>query len=233
ASAERAPLKVPVGSPAVSARADGDLPQARRQPHGRLSPNGGADSDLLCTLPDAPVLGGAAGGAIRPVDRGPVEEGSLLRAANPDGHLDAGPAEDDSDGPGSSAGSDHAHHAGRFHLYVPRVSHGIGTLLAGEQLPVYSPAISDRSTCIVGEGSRTLEYGSGAVMVATGPPPGKRTPQNLDRTLEQAAHALGLNLPREFTFRTQAYLDELERWQRIGSLTAYRDRAARVQHLVL
>jgi 16S rRNA (guanine527-N7)-methyltransferase len=70
-------------------------------------------------------------------------------------------------------------------------------------------------------------------MVATEPPPGKRTPANLDRTLAQAANALGLNLPPGFTLRTQTYLDELERWQRIGSLTAYRDRAARVQHLVL
>jgi 16S rRNA (guanine527-N7)-methyltransferase len=29
------------------------------------------------------------------------------------------------------------------------------------------------------------------------------------------------------------YLDELERWQRIGNLTAYRDRQARLQHLVV
>jgi 16S rRNA (guanine527-N7)-methyltransferase len=64
-------------------------------------------------------------------------------------------------------------------------------------------------------------------------PPGDRAPQDLERTLRQAAAALDLTLPGAFATQVETYLDELERWQRIGSLTGYQDRAARVQHLVL
>jgi 16S rRNA (guanine527-N7)-methyltransferase len=51
--------------------------------------------------------------------------------------------------------------------------------------------------------------------------------------VRQTAAALALVLPASFTSQIDAYLDELERWQRVGGLTAYRDRAARVRHLVL
>ena len=64
-------------------------------------------------------------------------------------------------------------------------------------------------------------------------PPGGRGPQDLGRTLRDAAAALGLRLPPAFPTQIETYLEELERWQRIGSLTAYRDRAARVEHLVV
>ena len=64
AAAERAALEVQVRSPAVPARADGDVPEAGREPHGRLPPHGRADPHLLRALPDAPVLGGAPGGAL-------------------------------------------------------------------------------------------------------------------------------------------------------------------------
>ena len=45
--------------------------------------------------------------------------------------------------------------------------------------------------------------------------------------------ALGLALPPAFPGQIETYLDELARWERIGALTAYRDRAARVRHLVI
>ncbi len=45
--------------------------------------------------------------------------------------------------------------------------------------------------------------------------------------------ALGLTLPPTFPGAVTRYLDELERWQRVGGLTAYRTRLARLQHLVL
>ena len=64
-------------------------------------------------------------------------------------------------------------------------------------------------------------------------PPGGRVPQDLGRTLGDAAAALGLTLPAAFPAQIETYLAELERWQRIGSLTAYRDRATRVRHLVV
>ena len=51
--------------------------------------------------------------------------------------------------------------------------------------------------------------------------------------LSEAAAALGLELPAAFAEQIGTYLDELERWERIGALTAYRDRAARVRHLVV
>ena len=60
-----------------------------------------------------------------------------------------------------------------------------------------------------------------------------QTPQDLEGILRRAAAELALTLPGAFTSQVGIYLDELERWQRIGSLTAYQDRAARVQHLVL
>jgi 16S rRNA (guanine527-N7)-methyltransferase len=75
---------------------------------------------------------------------------------------------------------------------------------------------------------------AGPKPAAAGPrPPGGQAPQDLEGTLRQAAAALDLTLPAAFAAQIGTYLDELERWQRIGSLTAYRDRAARVQHLVL
>jgi 16S rRNA (guanine527-N7)-methyltransferase len=40
-------------------------------------------------------------------------------------------------------------------------------------------------------------------------------------------------LPAAFPVEVATYLDELDRWQRVGGLTAYRDRAERVRHLVL
>ena len=64
-------------------------------------------------------------------------------------------------------------------------------------------------------------------------PPGGRVPQDLGQTLRDAAAALGLTLPQAFPAQIDTYLEELDRWQRIGSLTAYRDRAARVRHLVV
>jgi 16S rRNA (guanine(527)-N(7))-methyltransferase RsmG len=63
--------------------------------------------------------------------------------------------------------------------------------------------------------------------------PGGRGPQDPGQTLRDAAAALGLALPPAFLTQIDTYLEELERWQRIGSLTAYRDRAARVRHLVV
>jgi 16S rRNA (guanine527-N7)-methyltransferase len=63
--------------------------------------------------------------------------------------------------------------------------------------------------------------------------PGGQTAQPLEGTLRQAAATLDLTLPAAFANQIGTYLDELELWQRIGSLTAYQDRAARVQHLVL
>ena len=69
-----------------------------------------------------------------------------------------------------------------------------------------------------------------------GPKPaaaGARLPEDLERALRDAARGLGLTLPQAFPAQIETYLDELERWQRIGGLTAYRDRAARVQHLVV
>ena len=58
-------------------------------------------------------------------------------------------------------------------------------------------------------------------------------PRDLAQTVGDAAGALGLTLPAGFAGTVQTYLDELDRWQRIGALTAYRDPAGRLQHLVL
>jgi 16S rRNA (guanine527-N7)-methyltransferase len=63
--------------------------------------------------------------------------------------------------------------------------------------------------------------------------PGGRAPQRLEEILREAAAALELPLPATFARDVGVYLDELERWQRIGRLTAYPDRPARVRHLVL
>jgi 16S rRNA (guanine527-N7)-methyltransferase len=51
--------------------------------------------------------------------------------------------------------------------------------------------------------------------------------------LGAAAEALGLTLPAVFPGQVETYLEELDRWERIGAMTAYRDRAARVRHLVV
>jgi 16S rRNA (guanine527-N7)-methyltransferase len=64
-------------------------------------------------------------------------------------------------------------------------------------------------------------------------PPGGRVRREPEETLPQAAVALRLTLPVGFAIQIETYLDELERWQRIGRLTAYPDRAERVRHLVL
>jgi 16S rRNA (guanine(527)-N(7))-methyltransferase RsmG len=56
---------------------------------------------------------------------------------------------------------------------------------------------------------------------------------DLGLTLRQAATALDVVIPPTFTAHAATYLDELERWQRIGRLTGYRDRRARTQHLLL
>jgi len=58
-------------------------------------------------------------------------------------------------------------------------------------------------------------------------------PQDLGRTLRDAAAGLGLTLPPAFATQIDTYLDELARWQRIGGLTAYRDRARQLRHLVV
>ena len=58
-------------------------------------------------------------------------------------------------------------------------------------------------------------------------------PRDLERTLWDAGVALGLSLPPALPTQISTYLDELERWQRVGGLTAYRDRAARIRHLVV
>jgi len=58
-------------------------------------------------------------------------------------------------------------------------------------------------------------------------------PRDLEHAVGDAAAALGLTLPMGFAGAVQTYLDELDRWQRVGALTAYRDPATRVQHLVL
>jgi 16S rRNA (guanine527-N7)-methyltransferase len=42
-----------------------------------------------------------------------------------------------------------------------------------------------------------------------------------------------VTLPAEFPARVATYLDELDRWQQIGRLTAYSEQGARIQHLVL
>jgi 16S rRNA (guanine527-N7)-methyltransferase len=58
-------------------------------------------------------------------------------------------------------------------------------------------------------------------------------PPDLEGALATSDEALGLALPAGFARQIETYLDELDRWQRIGSLTAYEDRAARLRHLVL
>jgi 16S rRNA (guanine527-N7)-methyltransferase len=68
---------------------------------------------------------------------------------------------------------------------------------------------------------------------AGGNRPAPLAPAELAATLDEAAAALGLELPAAFAGQIGTYLDELERWERIGALTAYRDRAARVCHLVV
>jgi len=77
---------------------------------------------------------------------------------------------------------------------------------------------------------RRAESGPAAV---SGRPPGSLTPDELEGTLLRAATALDVALPGGFAAQVGTYLDELERWQRIGNLTAYQDQAARVRHLVL
>ena len=64
-------------------------------------------------------------------------------------------------------------------------------------------------------------------------PPGGRVPQDLGRTLRDAGAALGIALPPSFPAQIEIYLAELARWQRIGSLTAYRNPAQQVRHLVI
>ena len=56
---------------------------------------------------------------------------------------------------------------------------------------------------------------------------------DLGATLRQAATALDLAISATFTTHAATYLDELERWQRIGRLTGYRERRARTRHLLL
>ena len=56
---------------------------------------------------------------------------------------------------------------------------------------------------------------------------------DLGPTVRQAATALDLVIPASFAAHAATYLDELERWQRIGGLTGYRDRGARTRHLLL
>jgi 16S rRNA (guanine527-N7)-methyltransferase len=64
-------------------------------------------------------------------------------------------------------------------------------------------------------------------------PPRAPALETLEQTLRRAAGGLGLALPPAFPGQIETYLDELARWERIGALTAYRDRAARVRHLVI
>src|SRR5262245_62128891 len=45
--------------------------------------------------------------------------------------------------------------------------------------------------------------------------------------------ALGLAIDPSFAPRVRTYLDELERWSRIGRLTGYRSAADRIEHLIL
>jgi 16S rRNA (guanine527-N7)-methyltransferase len=69
---------------------------------------------------------------------------------------------------------------------------------------------------------------------AAGPrPPGTSTEDELGQILRAAARALELPLPAAFPAQIATYLEELERWERIGAMTAYRDRGARVRHLVV
>jgi 16S rRNA (guanine527-N7)-methyltransferase len=69
---------------------------------------------------------------------------------------------------------------------------------------------------------------------ATGPRlPDTSAGSELERILSAAAGALGLTLPPAFPAQIATYLEELERWERIGAMTAYRDREARVRHLVV
>jgi 16S rRNA (guanine527-N7)-methyltransferase len=69
---------------------------------------------------------------------------------------------------------------------------------------------------------------------AAGPrPPGTSTGGELERILFAAAGALGLTLPPAFPAQIATYLEELEHWERIGAMTAYPDRGARVRHLVV
>jgi 16S rRNA (guanine527-N7)-methyltransferase len=56
---------------------------------------------------------------------------------------------------------------------------------------------------------------------------------DLGPILRQAAAALDLAIPASFVAHAATYLDELERWQRIGGLTGYRDRGGRTRHLLL
>ena len=64
-------------------------------------------------------------------------------------------------------------------------------------------------------------------------PPARLCRPDLERALARADEALGLALPAGFPRQIETYLDELDRWQRIGRLTAYEDRATRLRHLVL
>jgi 16S rRNA (guanine527-N7)-methyltransferase len=67
----------------------------------------------------------------------------------------------------------------------------------------------------------------------TGPDPVRGPEGDLGPTLRQAATALDLAIPATFADHAATYLDELERWQRLGGLTGYRDRGARMRHLLL
>jgi 16S rRNA (guanine527-N7)-methyltransferase len=51
--------------------------------------------------------------------------------------------------------------------------------------------------------------------------------------MRAASAALELPLPDTFADQVATYLEELARWERVGGLTAYRDRPSRVRHLVL
>jgi YidC/Oxa1 family membrane protein insertase len=69
---------------------------------------------------------------------------------------------------------------------------------------------------------------------AAGPrPAGTSAEGELEGILSTAAGALGLPLPPAFPAQIATYLGELEHWERIGAMTAYREREARIRHLVV
>src|SRR5262249_60792854 len=51
--------------------------------------------------------------------------------------------------------------------------------------------------------------------------------------LRAGVAALGLAIDPGFESRARIYLDELERWSRVGRLTGYRSAADRIEHLIL
>jgi 16S rRNA (guanine527-N7)-methyltransferase len=71
--------------------------------------------------------------------------------------------------------------------------------------------------------------------VARGRPRGEAAAPEVDieAVIRRGAAALELDLPAGFPAQAGTYLDELERWERIGALTAYRDRVSRIRHLLL